>query len=435
MNEPASAPDGTEGSGAASVALANASAGVRGRLHAATGFILVTITLDILSMSLAVPVLPPLIQRMAGGSATAAAHAVGIFATCWALMQFIFSPIQGALSDHFGRRPVILLSNLGLGLNGVLMALAPNLAWLFAGRVISGITAASFSSASAYIADITPPEQRAARFGLVSVAIGLGFITGPVAGSLLGAISPRLPFWVAAALSLTNFLFGLFVLPESLPPERRGRFSWRRANPVGALYLLRSRRGLPTLAGVQFLGLLAQNALPTITVLYAINRYGFSMKQLSWLLGVMGISSAIVGGMLTGRVVRRLGERRALMAGLAFGATGFALLGAAPTGILFVAAVPVLALRGLADPALNALMTRKVRVSEQGRLQGASSSLLGIAGLFGPSIYTESYAFFATAHAGWNVPGMPFLIAASLLAAALLLAGWRVVAAPMRVNV
>jgi DHA1 family tetracycline resistance protein-like MFS transporter len=395
-------------------------------MQAATGFILVTITLDILSMSLAVPVLPPLIQHMAGGSAAGAAHAVGIFATAWALMQFIFSPVQGALSDRFGRRPVILLSNLGLGLNGILMATAPDLSWLFIGRIISGITAASFSSASAYIADITPPEQRAARFGLVSVAFGFGFIAGPVAGGLLGSISPRLPLWVAAGLSLANFLFGFFILPESLPLERRARWSWRRANPVGALYLLRSRPGLTSLATVQFLTLVAQNALPTITVLYAINRYGFTMKQLSWLLGAMGISSAVVGGVLIRPAVRILGERRALMAGLIFGACGFALMGLAPTMLVFMLAIPVLSLRGLADPALSALMTRKVLPNEQGRLQGASSSLVGVAGLFAPTIYTESYAFFAAPYRGWNVPGVPYLIASSMLVIALGLAGWRV---------
>jgi DHA1 family tetracycline resistance protein-like MFS transporter len=391
-------------------------------MQAATGFILVTITLDILSMSLAVPVLPPLIQHMTGGNAAAAAHAVGLFAAAWALMQLIFSPVQGALSDRFGRRPVILLSNLGLGLNGILMALAPNLTWLFVGRVISGITAASFSSASAYIADITPPERRAARFGLVSVAFGFGFITGPVLGGLLGAINPRLPFWLAAGLSLTNFLFGLFILPESLPAERRAGWSWRRANPVGALVLLGSRPGLASLAWVQLLGLLAQNALPTITVLYALNRFGFSMHQMSFLLGAMGISSAVVGGGLTGPVVRHLGERRTLLLGLACGMAGFALLGLARTATSFMLAIPVLALRGLADPALTALMTRKVEPNEQGRLQGASSSLVGVAGLVAPALYTESFALFTTAHQDLHLQGMPFLIAAGLIGSGLLVA-------------
>jgi DHA1 family tetracycline resistance protein-like MFS transporter len=400
-------------------------------MRAAVGFILVTITLDILSMSLVIPVLPPLIQHMEGGSAANAAHAVGIFATAWALMQFIFSPILGGLSDRFGRRPVILLSNLGLGLNGLLMALAPDVRWLFAARVISGITAASFSCASAYIADVTPPDKRAARFGLISIAFGFGFIAGPVAGGLLGAINPRLPFFVAAALSLVNFLFGLFVLPESLPKDRRALFSWRRASPVGALRLLGSHPGLGGLAAVQFLGLLAHNALPTIAVLYAMNRYVFSMKQISLLLGVIGVCSAIVGGVLTGPVVRLLGERRALLLGLCFGATGFACMGLAPTGLYFLCAIPVLSLRGFADPALSALMTRKVLPTEQGALQGASSSLLGIAGLFAPTIYTESYALFGATHVAGNVPGMPFLIASGLLVAAALLAGLRVQPHPL----
>jgi len=387
-------------------------------VKAAIGFIITTITLDILSMSLVIPVLPPLIQHFEGGNAIAAAHAIGIFATAWALMQFFFSPIQGALSDRFGRRPVILLSNLGLGLDYVLMAAAPDLAWLFIGRVINGITAASFSSASAYIADITPPEKRAARFGLISVSFGVGFVLGPVIGGLLGSISTRLPFWVSAGLSLTNFLFGLFVLPESLPKDKRSPFTWRQANPAGSLRLIRSQPGLSSLAVIGFLGLIAQNALPTITVLYVINRYGFSMTQLAWMLGGVGAGSALVGGVLTGPVVRRIGERRALIAGLAFGATGFALMGLAQNTTMFLLAIPVLSLRGFADPALTALMSHKVQPNEQGQLQGATSSLLGIAGLIGPLVYTESYALFASPRAGWHVPGMPFLIAAALLVVA-----------------
>jgi DHA1 family tetracycline resistance protein-like MFS transporter len=395
-------------------------------MRAAIGFIMVTITLDILGMSVVVPVLPPLIQSMEGGSAIAAAHAVGIFATAWALMQFIFSPVLGGLSDRFGRRPIILLSNLGLGLNYLLMALAPNVTWLFVGRVVSGITAASFSCASAYIADITPPDKRAARFGLISVAFGFGFIAGPVLGGLLGAINPRLPFWVSAGLSLTNFLFGWFVLPESLAPDKRAPWNWRRANPVGALQLLRSHPGLPSLATVGFLGLIAQNVLPTMTVLYAINRYHFTMHELSWMLGAMGLCSAFVGGLLTGRVVARIGERRALLLGLCCGVTGFVMMGLAPTGAMFLLALPVLSLRGMADPALSALMTRKVLAHEQGALQGAMSSLLGIAGLFAPVMFTESYAFFLQPHHGWDVQGVPYLISAILLLAAALLASWRI---------
>ena len=387
-------------------------------MRAAIGFIMVTITLDILGMSLVVPVLPPLIQKFEGGNAIMAAHAIGIFATAWALMQFVFSPVQGALSDRFGRRPVILLSNLGLGLDYILMAAAPTLAWLFVGRVIAGITAASFSSATAYIADITPPDKRAARFGLISIAFGAAFVSGPVLGALLGSINPRLPFWVSAALSLANFVFGLLVLPESLPPEKRAPFSWRAANPVGSLKLIRSRPGLSGLAVVSFLGLVANNVLPTLVVLYAINRYGFSIHRLAWLLGGMGVCSAIVGGGLTGRVVRAIGEQAALLVGLSCGAMAFILMGLAPNGTLFLLALPVWSLKGFADPALTALMSRHVLGSEQGQLQGATSSLLGIAGLVGPTLYTEAYAFFAAPRQGWNLPGAPFLISATLLAGA-----------------
>jgi len=393
-------------------------------MRAAIGFILTTITLDILGMSIVVPVLPRLIQNFEGGNGIAAAHAIGIFGTAWALMQFIFSPVQGALSDRFGRRPVILLPNLGLGLDYVLMAWAPDLRWLFLGRVISGITAASFSCASAYITDITPPEQRAARFGLISVAFGFGFVTGPVLAGILGGIDPRLPFAVAAGLSLVNFTFGVFILPESLPIEKRAPWRWRGANPAGALHMLWSRPGLPGLAVVSFLGLVANNALPTICVLYAMNRYGFSLPQLGWMLGGMGVCSALVGGLLTGPVVRALGERHALLVGLGFGAAGFFLMGAAATPWLFLAAIPVLSLRGFGDPALTALMTRRVSPNEQGRLQGATSSLLGIAGLIGPSLYTESYAFFAGRQHGLYLPGAPFLIAAALVAMAAATA-WR----------
>ncbi len=387
-------------------------------MRAAIGFIMVTITLDILGMSLVIPVLPPLIQHFEGGNAIMAAHAIGIFATAWALMQFVFSPVQGALSDRFGRRPVILLSNLGLGLDYILMAAAPTLAWLFVGRVIAGITAASFSSATAYIADITPPEKRAARFGLISISFGVAFVAGPVMGALLGSINTRLPFWVSAGLSLANFIFGWLVLPESLPPDRRSAFSWRAANPVGSLKLIRSRPGLSRLAVVNFLGLVANNVLPTMVVLYAINRYGFTIHRLAWLLGAMGVCSAIVGGALTGPVVRAIGERAALLVGLGCGVLAFAMMGLAPGGDVFLLAIPVLALKGLADPALAALMSRHVLGSEQGQLQGATSSLLGIAGLIGPTLYTEAYAFFASPREGWNVPGAPFLISATLMLAA-----------------
>jgi DHA1 family tetracycline resistance protein-like MFS transporter len=387
---------------------------------AAISFIMATITLDILAMGIVVPVLPRLVLSFEGGSIIAAAHALGVFGTAWALMQFIFSPLQGALSDRFGRRPVILMSNFGLGLDYILMALAPGLTLLFVGRVVSGICAASFSSASAYIADITPPEQRTARFGLVSVAFGFGFVVGPALGGVLGSVDPKLPFWVAAGLSLANGMFGVFVLPESLPKENRAPWRWAAANPIGALRLLRSGEGLLGLALVLLLFSLAQNALPSIAVLYTTYRYRWDQQSVGYMLAGFGVTSALVGGFLTGPVVRRLGQLRALMTGLVFGIAGFALMGLAPTGNLFLAAIPVLAFWGFINPALNGLMAREVRPDQRGQLFGANSSIMAIASLIGPSLYTESFAHFVAPGGHVHVPGAPFLIASALLGVALL---------------
>ena len=233
--------------------------------RAAVAFVFVTILLDTLALGVMVPVLPKLIVEFEGGDMVRAASITGLFGLAWAAMQFLASPVLGALSDRFGRRPVILLSNLGLGLDYVLMALAPNLTWLLIGRLISGITSASASTVAAYVADVTPPEQRAAKFGLLGAAFGFGFIAGPALGGLLAGIDPRLPFWAAAALSLANAAYGLLVLPESLPPERRARFSWTGASPLGAMALLRSSPALLGLAGAAFLMILAQNPYPAST--------------------------------------------------------------------------------------------------------------------------------------------------------------------------
>ncbi len=388
--------------------------------RAALVFVLVTVTLDLLAMAIVIPVLPKLVLSFEGGNAVFAAHALGVFGTAWALMQFIFSPIQGALSDRFGRRPIILASNFGLGLDYLLMAMAPGLALLFIGRLISGIFAASFSSANAYIADITPPEQRAARYGLVSIAFGLGFVAGPALGGLLGSINPRLPFWVAGGLSLCNGLFGLFVLPESLPLDRRTKLAWRAVNPVGALRILGRGTGLTSLAVVIFLFGLAQNALPTLCVLYTTFRYGWGQQTVGLMLAGFGITSAIVGGVLTGPVVRRLGERRALVVGILFGAAGFALMGAAASGLVFLAAIPVLSLWGFISPSANGLMSNRVSAFEQGRLAGVNSSLMAAAGIFGPTIYTESFAHFVEPGGHVHLPGAPFFLAASLMLVSLI---------------
>jgi MFS transporter, DHA1 family, tetracycline resistance protein len=394
------------------------------RRKAALAFIFVTVLIDMLSFGMIIPVLPLLVQKFAGGSAAHGAEIYGLFGTAWALMQFIFSPVQGSLSDHFGRRPVILLSCAGLGLDFILMALAPNLWWLFVGRVISGITAASFSTAGAYIADVTPPENRAASFGLIGVAFGVGFVLGPALGGLLGAISPRLPFWASAVLALANVCWGLFVLPESLPKEKRVPFSWKSANPLGALKLLRSHPMLAGLAASYFLMNLAHVVLPSTTVLYMNYRYGWDTRAVGLMLAGTGISSLIVQGFLVKPMVKWLKERRAMAFGLTFGALGFVIYGLAPTGSIFWIGVPVMALWGIATPSLQTMMTRLVDSSEQGRLQGALASLMGLASLIGPTAFTQIYATFISTRADWQLPGAPFLLAAALVLIAMVMA-WR----------
>jgi len=393
--------------------------------RAALVFIFITVLLDILAMGMIIPVLPKIIVDFLDNDTARAAEVFGLFSTIWALMQFVFSPVLGALSDRHGRRPVILLSNFGLGLDYILMALAPTLGWLFVGRVISGITSASITTASAYIADVTPPEKRAASFGLIGAAMGVGFVMGPALGGVLADVSPRLPFWVAAALSLANAMYGLLVLPESLPPERRQGFQWRRANPVGALGLLRSTPEVLGLATVHFLNNLAHVVLPSVFVLYGSHRFAWDERTIGLIMASLGLCFMVVQGGLLRPVVKLLGERRTMLLGFLLGAMGFAIHGLAETGATFLIGIPVMALWGFSGPTSQGLMTSRVSQSEQGQLQGALSSLTGITGMIGPWLFTQTFAHFIDTRHAWNLPGAPFLLAALLLLLALGLA-WRV---------
>jgi len=383
------------------------------RRQAAFVFIFITILLDMLSLGVIIPVLPKLVVDFMGGDTATGAKVFGLFATAWALMQFLVSPLQGALSDRFGRRALILISNFGVGLDYIIMALAPNIWWLFAGRAVSGVMAASIPTAYAYVADVTPQEQRAARFGLLGAAFGAGFVLGPALGGVAGAISPRLPFWIAAGLSLANAAYGLFILPESLPKARRSRFEWARANPLGALGLLRSHHELLGLAGSNFLANLAHASLPSVGVLYMSYRYGWGERTVGLTLAGVGVASIIVQSLVVSPVTNRLGERGALFLGLAFGALGFFVFAAAATGIQFWFGIPLMALWGLASPASLALMSRRVSATEQGILQGANSSIVGIANLIGPTIFTLTFASAIGSGSGgdWEVPGAPYFIA------------------------
>jgi len=389
--------------------------------RAAYTFIFITILLDSLAFGMIIPVLPKLVESFMGGDAGKAAQIYGLFGTIWALMQLISMPIIGALSDRYGRRPVILASVAGLGVDSMLMALAPTVWWLLVGRVVSGITAANVSTASAYIADTTPPDRRAQGFGMMGAAFGLGFILGPVVGGLLGADNPRLPFWIASGFCMLNALYGLFVLPESLPPERRARFEWGKANPVGALKMLAERPELRGLALTKFLMDISHVVLPSTFVLYAGYRYGWGVKQVGVALFAVGLCSMAVQGALVGPVVKRLGERKTLPLGLIFGALGFLGYGLAPTSTIMLAMVPLQALWGFAGPALQGLATRRVSGTEQGRLQGAFSTTQSIAQIIGPALYTQAFAWFISDAAPVHLPGAPFLIAACFLVLSLVL--------------
>ncbi len=383
--------------------------------RAAVVFIFVTVVLDMLAFGVAMPVLPLIVKEFECGDSARAATVIGLFGTTFAAMQFLFAPFLGALSDRYGRRPAILISNLGLGLDYVLMALAPSLQWLFVGRMISGICAASFSIPMAYIADVTPPEKRAASFGLLGGAFGLGFIIGPAFGGILGSFDPRLPFWVAALCSLANAAYGLIILPESLPPERRAKFEWRRANPAGALGLLARSTPVMGIAAVMFLSSVAHEALPSMWVLYTDYRYHWDPTTVGLTLAAVGLASAIVQAGLVGTIVGRLGERRSLIVGLTLGTIGFAIYGLAPTGLLFCVGIPVVGGWGISWPSAQALLSRQMDPSEQGRLQGAVAALQGIAHMIGPTLFTAVFAA-SIGRSDWEIPGSPYLLAAAFLA-------------------
>jgi DHA1 family tetracycline resistance protein-like MFS transporter len=393
--------------------------------RAALAFIFVTVLIDFLAFGLILPGLPHLVERLAGGSAATAAYWIAVFGTAFAAIQFICSPIQGALSDRFGRRPVILLSCLGLAVDFVFMALANSLPWLFIGRVVSGVFSASLTAANAYIADVTSPEERAKSYGIVGAAFGVGLVLGPVLGGQLSHIDSRLPFWFAAGLTMLNFCYGWFVLPESLPSERRSRkFDWSHANPIGSLVLLKRYPQVFGLAAVIFLVNLAQYVYPSVFVLFADYQYRWKEDAVGWVLGLVGVLSVLVNVLLIGPGVKRFGEHRTLLFGLGCGVLGFVIYGFADVGWVLVAALPFGTLLTVAGPAAQTLLTRQVDAGEQGRVQGALTSLVSVAGIVGPAMFAGSFGYFIGADAPVHLPGAPFFIAAVFLGIGALIA-WR----------
>jgi DHA1 family tetracycline resistance protein-like MFS transporter len=397
--------------------------GSRAPRKAAFGFIFASALMNAVSFGIMIPILPNLIKEFTGGDTAAASESNVLFAVVWGVMQFFSGPMLGLLADRYGRRPILLISLFGLGVDFLFMAFAPSLWWLFVGRVFNGMTAASFSTANAYLADVTPPAQRAKAFGMMGSAFSFGFIIGPVIGGLLGEHDLRLPFLAAAALTLVNWLYGLFVLPESLPPEKRAKsFDWSKANPIGSLRLLRSEQGLLALAGVGFLFQLAHMVLPSIFVLYSGYRYGWTPQTMGWTFMATGIAGVVVQMFLVGPVVGRIGERRAVLLGALAGAVGFAWYGFAPTGWLYLLGIPIFAMVNFLQPGLQALMTRRLAPHQQGQLQGANQSLQGIAAVVGPLIFGLVFAWSVRENSVLHAPGLAIHLAAGLLGCAFFLA-------------
>jgi DHA1 family tetracycline resistance protein-like MFS transporter len=383
-------------------------------------FIYLTVLLDVLAMGIIGPVLPHLLRDFVGDTGQAAILA-GHFATSWALMQLLASPMVGSLSDHFGRRPVVLLSNLGQGLDYLLMAVAPTLPWLFIGRLISGVTAASIATAGAYIADVTVKERRAAAFGWLGVALSLGFVIGPALGGILGSYHQRLPFWVAGCLCLSNAVYGYFILPESLPLSRRTQLSWRRVNPLGALHLLRTNPTVMRVGMVMFMASAAHQAVIHVTPLYTLHRYGWNAMDVGLQLAGLGLCGAIIQGGLLGYLTRRFTELQLLRTSLCLGAVGFCVCALAPMGWVFCCAAPLLAAWNAGGAVQQSLMSRHVGEDRQGQLQGAQSSVWGLAGVLAPSVFAATFAHNVKLAPAAGVPGAPFLLAGGLLVIAMLL--------------
>ena len=385
------------------------------RHRASMGFVFAIVLIDMLGFGIVIPVLPGLIMHLTHRPISAAAGYAGWLGAGYAAMQFVFAPIIGNLSDRFGRRPVLLASILALGLDYLLQFAAPVFGWLIVGRLLAGVTGASYSAAYAYIADITPPEQRAARFGMMGMAFGIGFVVGPALGGIVGSYGERLPFLAAAVLALLNFAFGLVFLKESLPPADRRPFDWRTANALGALRALR-RQNETVLWFVAALGTwqLAHIVYPAVWSFMAIAAYGFTARSIGLALAVVGLTSALVQGVLLGRVLPRLGERRAVMLGVGGMCVASVLYCIATTTGMVYGAIVVGSVEGFVQPSISGLSSRAVDARSQGELQGAVQSIGSIAQIIGPPLYAQTLAHCSGADAWIYLPTMPMLLSAAI---------------------
>ena len=395
----------------------------RGGRKASVSFILITLFIDSLGFGLVIPILPKLVERLVGGAISEASFAIGLLTALYAVMQFFAAPVLGVLSDRFGRRPVLLFALASLGCDYVLLSVAPNIWWLVVGRIIAGIGGATFTPAGAYIADVSPPEKRAANFGLIGVAFGLGFIAGPALGGLLGESGLRVPFMVAAGLTFANLLFGFFALPESLLPENRRAIKLGQANPLGALLGVWRYGGVAALIPVGVCTGLAQMGLQSVWVLYTTYRYGWNVAQVGVSLAIVGLLFALAQGGLVRPVVARFGEGRTMVAGLAIAAVSFFLFGLSTQGWMMYAVTASYCLGlGLSGPAMQGLMSRAVPADEQGLLQGALASVNTGAMIVGPLLATSLFGYFVGPTAPLELPGAPVFMGGVLFLVSLGLA-------------
>ncbi|KQS92597.1 TCR/Tet family MFS transporter [Chryseobacterium sp. Leaf394] len=383
----------------------------KSRKSAAIGFIFITLLIDVIGIGIILPVIPKLIEELIHGSVNEAAKYGGWLGFAYAFTQFIFSPVIGNLSDKYGRRPVILISLFGFAVDYVFLALAPTIWLLFVGRVIAGITGASFTTASAYIADISTDTDRAKNFGMIGAAFGLGFIIGPLFGGVLGHFGPRVPFYAAAVLCLVNFLYGYFILPESLDKDKRREFDWKRANPIGSLKFLLKHRELSGLVLSLFLIYIAGHAVQTNWTYFTQSEFKWSTAMVGFSLAVVGVLVALVQGVLIRYTTPKLGEYKSIYLGLAFYAVGMLFFSFATEGwMMFVILIPY-CLGGICGPALQSVISKNVDAKEQGELQGALTGLMSITAAIGPPLMTYLFYKFSERNAEFRFPGAPFFLA------------------------
>lgn len=381
----------------------------------ALAFIFITILIDVIGIGIIIPVMPDLIRELTGEGLSKASFYSGILIPCFAVMQFIFSPLLGALSDRYGRRPVLLIALLGLGLDYIFQAVAPSIAWLFVGRILAGISGASFTTATAYISDISPPEKKAQNFGLIGVAFGVGFIIGPVIGGLCSSLGTRAAFMVAAGFSLLNFLYGYFILPESLPVEHRRKIEWKRTNPFTTLINLKRYPIISGLVITMLLLYLASHAVQSNWSFYTMLKFNWDSRMVGISLGIVGLLIAIVQGALIRKIIPLLGEKNSIYVGLSLYVTGLILFALANTGWLMLVFLIPYCLAGICGPALQGVISNQVPANEQGELQGSLTSLISVTSIIGPPLMNYLFSYFTSAAAPVYFPGAPFILGAVLI--------------------